>query len=112
MVPKKRSKVEIEIARLRDDLLEKCIARDLEGAKAALLEVRLLGDMGKIPEKYLKEYNCRILESELDIAAVEAKPIPCLVNVLQKISVSNDFSETRRIEILQRGLSSIGRLAR
>lgn len=112
MSTKKRSWVEMEVARLRGDVLEMCLKKDLNGAKAILLKVRSLRDKEDIPDDDLKEYNCRILESELDIAAIEKDPICCLVDVLQSISVSSDFSDVRRIEILQRGLSSIGKLAR
>lgn len=110
MAAPKRSSTEIEVAKLRAEVLSMCLEKDLEGAKATLLRVRLLLSKGHIPNDDSKEYRCRVLESELDIAEIEPNPIRCLVEVLQNIVQSSDFTEVRRKEILQRGLSSIAKL--
>jgi len=69
--------------------------------------VRLFLSKGNISNDDIKEYNCRVLESELDIAEIEPNPIHCLVEVVENIVQSSDFTEIRRKEILQRGLSRI-----
>lgn len=80
MPAKKRFASSKRVAKLRDKVLSLSHSGDLEGARSALEEVLSLRDTGLISEENMTEFNCRVLESEIDIAAIETKPIHSLAN--------------------------------
>lgn len=112
MAIEKRTKLEIKVANKREEILTMCMLRDLDRANAKLSELKVFLRENPPAEEEVKEVNCRILETELDLAELETNPVHSIAGILHSISVSSDFSETRRIEILQRGLSKIEELTR
>jgi len=95
---------EAELAKARARILEACMANDKQLAVRHLETACRLVTEADLNDAERKEGQCRLLESEIDIAEITPNHVRELTQVTLNMLRSQNFSDMRLLGVIERGL--------
>lgn len=96
-----------EIATKRARILEVCLLRDHVLATSMFQDLKTFVGSARLDAENMREADCRLLETELDISEISADPASAIAETLLTIHRAECFSSARRAEVMERGLVKI-----
>lgn len=99
----------VYLAEKRQEILTQSLIGDHKAAQKTFENLLQHSETIQLSEGDRIETQCRLLETEMDLAQYKEEPTVSLAKVMLKITVSSAFAHERKLEILERGLLMISR---